>query len=141
MKKTVDDQIKDRLYAELKTRRGIFNRQRVVDDVLEETTSRIETLLASIADEVVKQQAAMGHLKELRANQEDYAHHANETASLGVNLANVFFKSDVNLFVKHLMMAEDEVIVLALSHDVELLNRVRELIERIDSLSGGLTNE
>lgn len=138
MAKTVDVQIRDRLYAELKTRRGIADKQRLVDQVLDETTLRIDFLVKAIADEVTKQQSAVGHLKELREAEEDYAHHAGETATLGVNLADVFFRSDVNLFSKHLRMADDEVIVLALSHDAELLNRVREIIARIDPLSEGL---
>jgi len=141
MSKTIDDQIRDRLYIELKKRRGIVDKQQVVDQVLAETTTRIDFLVNAIINEVSKQQVMIGHLDELKEDRSTLDHHANETATLGVNLAEVFFRSDVNLFAKHLRLAEDEVIVLALTHDEVLLDRVRGIVARIDSLCEGLSND
>jgi len=140
MPKTIDAQIRDRLYIELKKRRGIVDKQRVIDQVLAETTVRIDFLVNAIVHEVGKQQVAMSRLDKLQEVKDEYEHYASETATLGVNLADVFFRSDVNLFAKHLRLAEDEVIVSALTHDTGLLDRVREIIARIDPLCEGVVN-
>jgi hypothetical protein len=134
-RRTVDDQIRDRLYHELKNRQEILADEEIVDQVLQTTTQRLDEYVKAIADEIKRQQAAMGHLAEIRERQQDLAHHSAETANLGVNLADVFFRSDVNLFVKHLSLAEDDVIILGLSHDSQLLKRLREIISRIDAIT------
>lgn len=138
IKRTVDEQIRTRLYEELKTRRGLMDDQQLVDQVLVNTTERLNEHIKAIATELSRQQAAMGHLAELREQQEDLAHHTNETTTLSVNLADVFFRSDINLLVKHLSLAEDEVIILGLTHDPQLLQRIKDLINRIDALEKGL---
>lgn len=138
IKRTVDEQIRTRLYKELKSRRTLMDDQRIVDQMLINTTERLNEHIKAIAAEFSCQQAAMGHLAELREQQEDLAHHTNETTTLSVNLADVFFRSDINLLVKHLSLAEDEVIILGLTHDPQLLQRIKDLISRIDALEKGL---
>lgn len=138
MTKTVDDQIRERLYVELRKRRDIINQQKLVEDILGETTQRIDDLVKQIVHEVARQQLATGQLADLREAHEQYDQYARQTATLAVNLPDVFFRLDVNLFAKHLRVAEDGVIVQALSRDAELLDRVREIIDRIDVLSEGL---
>ncbi len=132
MTTTVDEQIRDRLYQELKDRQEILSDQKVIDGVLENTTVRMNEYIHLIATTLKEQEAAMGQMAEIRERQKDLTHHTKETANLGINLADVFFRSDVNLFIKHLTLADDDIIVLALTHDPELLSRLRQLIRQID---------
>lgn len=141
MSKTIDEQIRARLFVELKKRKEIVDEQRVIDQVLGELTLRIDFLAKAIVHEVAKQQSVVDRSSKLQVARDEYEHHASETATLGVNLADVFFRSDVNLFAKHLRLAEDEVIVLAFTHDAVLRDRVREIIARIDPLCEGLDND
>jgi len=130
--KPVDERIRDRLYEQIKRRRKLLTDQRVVEKVLVTTTERISEYLDALNKEITNQQAAIGHFRELREEEEDQAHYEGETAVLGVNLADVFFRSDFRILVKHLSVAEDDVIISALTKENELLQRLKDLIRIVE---------
>lgn len=140
-RRTIDERIKDRLSRELKTHKILLNDRKIIDRVLENTTERIDEHVKAIAEVLKEQQAAVGHSNELTSQYEDLAIDAGNTATIGINLSDVFFRSDINLLEKHLNLAESEVITLALTHDPELLDRIKDIIERIDKLDRGLSKK
>ncbi len=131
-KLTVDEQIRNRLLSELKLDKRISDEQQVVDKILESTTSRMEEYLGLITTEISKQREALGTVAELRTQEEGLLHSRRETALLGINLNDVFFRSDIQLLIKHLSIADEETIRKALLQDNSTLSRLRTLIQQID---------
>jgi len=130
---TIDDRIRERLSRELQTIRQTESEQKVIDEILESSVERVEEYLQVITDEIGKQRAALGHIAELRETQKDLGHHQRETATLTINLADVFFRSDTHLMVKHINVADEETIIAALIEDKTALDRLRKIIVQIDS--------
>lgn len=128
----VDEQIRHRLLEELKLDKRIGDEQQVVDEILKSTTRRMEEYLTLITAEIAKQRAALGTMTELRTQEEGLLHSRRETALLGINLSDVFFRSDIQLLVKHLDIADEETIKKALLQDSSILGRLRTLIQQID---------
>lgn len=130
---TIDDRIRDRLSRELQTSRQVESEQKVIDEILESSVERVEEYIQIITQELGKQRAAMGHIAELRATQQELGHHQRETATLSINLADVFFRSDIHLLVKHINIADEKTIISALMEDEDALNRLRKAIAQIDN--------
>jgi len=130
-KVTVDERIRTRLLEELNLDKQISNERQVVDDILESTTKRMEEYLALLTEEIGKQREALGTATELRTQEEGLLHSRRETAMMGINLSDVYFKTDVALLVKHLTLADDETLEKALSQDGDTLTRLRQLIRRM----------
>lgn len=134
LKLTVDEQIRQRLIDELQKNQRITKDQDAIDEVLLETTTRLEEYVKVIIEELGRQRAAMGHLAEVREQQADLLHHRKETANLGINLADVFFRSDIELLIRHLGLADEKTIKKALLKDSSALSRLRQLIQQIDEM-------
>lgn len=132
-KLTVDEQIRTRLLEELNLNKHLADEQKVVDEILESTTNRMEEYLKLITVELGKQRVALETASEIRGQEEGLLHSRRETATLGINLSDVFFRSDVALLVKHLTLADEETIIKALA-DGETLNRLRQLIQQMDEM-------
>jgi hypothetical protein len=133
-KLTVDEQIRTRLLEELNLNKNLADEQKVVDEILESTTNRMEEYLLLITVELGKQRVALETASEIRGQEEGLLHSRRETATLGINLSDVFFRSDVALLVKHLTLANEETIIKALAQDGETLARLRQLIQQIDEM-------
>jgi hypothetical protein len=133
-KLTVDEQIRTRLLEELSLNKNLADEQRVVDEILESTTNRMEEYLERITVELGKQRVALETASEIRGQEEGLLHSRRETATLGINLSDVFFRSDVALLVKHLTLADEETIIKALAQDGETLARLRQLIQQMDEM-------
>ncbi len=133
-KLTVDEQIRTRLLEELNLNKHLADEQKVVDEILESTTNRMEEYLKLITVELGKQRVALETASEIRGQEEGLLHSRRETATLGINLSDVFFRSDVALLVKHLTLADEETIIKALAQDGETLNRLRQLIQQMDEM-------
>lgn len=133
-KLTVDEQIRTRLLEELNLNKNLADEQKVVDEILESTTNRMEEYLKLITVELGKQRMALETASEIRGQEEGLLHSRRETATLGINLSDVFFRSDVALLVKHLTLADEETIIKALAQDGETLNRLRQLIQQMDEM-------
>lgn len=133
-KLTVDEQIRTRLLEELNLNKNLADEQKVVDEILESTTNRMEEYLKLITVELGKQRVALETASEIRGQEEGLLHARRETATLGINLSDVFFRSDVALLVKHLTLADEETIIKALAQDGETLNRLRQLIQKMDKM-------
>lgn len=133
-KLTVDERIRTRLLEELSLNKTLADEQKVVDEILESTTERLEEYLKFIMVELGKQRAALGTAAEIRGQEEGLLHSRRETAMMGINLGDVFFRSDVALLVKHLTLADEKTIIDALAQDGEMLNRLRQLIQQIDEM-------
>lgn len=131
---TIDDRIRERLSRELQTIRQTETEQKVIDEILEGSVHRVEEYLQVITEEIGKQRVALGHMAELRVTQQELGHQQRETASLAINLADVFFRSDIQLMVKHIHVADEETIIAALVEDEDALDRLRKVIAQIDSL-------
>lgn len=132
-KLTVDEQIRTRLLEELNLNKHLADEQKVVDEILESTTNRMEEYLKLITVELGKQRVALETAVEIRGQEEGLLHSRRETATLGINLSDVFFRSDVALLVKHLTLADEETIIKALA-DGETLSRLRQLIQQMDEM-------
>ena len=131
-KLTVDERIRTRLLEELNLNKNLADEQKVVDEILESTTERMDEYLKLIMVELSKQQAALGTAAEIREQEEGLLHSRRETAMMGINLSDVFFRSDVALLVKHLTLADEETIIKALAQDGDMLNRLRQLINGME---------
>lgn len=131
-KLTVNERIRNRLLEELKLDKRIGDEQQLVDEILESTTKRMEEYLILITAEISKQRETLGTMTELRTQEEGLLHSRRETAMLGINLSDVFFRSDIQLLIKHLGMADEETIKKALLQDSSILSRLRTLIRQID---------
>ncbi len=130
---TIDERIRKRLSQELQASREVESEQKVIDEILESSVERVEEYIQIITTEIGKQRAALGHIAELRISQKDLGHHRRETDTLTINLADVFFRSDIHLLVKHINIADEETIIEALTEDKGALDRLKKIIVQIDS--------
>lgn len=131
---TVDERIRTRLLEELNLNKNLADEQKVVDEILESTAKRMEEYLKLITVELGKQRMALETSTEIRGQEEGLLHSRRETAMLGINLSDVYFRSDVALLVRHLTLADEETIIKALAMNGDTLDRLRQLIQQMDEM-------
>lgn len=104
----IEKRLRSRILDELHRHRELTTKQEYVDEVLARTVEAMEGYVNSLADEIRVQQAALAHRKEEAELRQQLISDQVTTSRLQIDLTEVFFRTDVELMVKHFQLAEKD---------------------------------
>ena len=106
----IEKRLRSRILDELHRHQELATHDEYADEVLERTLEAIKGYVGSIADEIKAQEAVLSHKKEDREVRQKLLSDQIATSRLAIDLPQLFFKTDVELMVKHLELIEEPVL-------------------------------